>query len=59
MQIGFFMIGVIPLSLGMFSVLSKTKKMTKQKIQYQRTPQFMLSDGYDSLMAMGKDRVLE
>ncbi|MFT4755517.1 MAG: hypothetical protein ACI91R_000149 [Vicingaceae bacterium] len=52
------MIVVIILSLGMFSVLSKTKKMTKQKIQYLRTPQFMLSDGYDSFMAMGKDRVL-
>jgi cytochrome c-type biogenesis protein CcmH/NrfG len=42
----------------MFSVLSKTKKITKQKIQYQRAPQFVLSDGYDSFMAMGKDRLL-
>ncbi|MFT5665896.1 MAG: tetratricopeptide (TPR) repeat protein [Vicingaceae bacterium] len=58
MQIVLFVIVVILLSLGMFSVLSKTKKITKQKIQYQRAPQFVLSDGYDSFMAMGKDRLL-
>lgn len=58
MKIALFMIVLILLSLGIFSVLSKTKKITKQKIQYQRAPQFMPSDGYDSFVAMGKDRLL-
>jgi|GEM_PF-5809123 len=57
-QIVLFMIITALLSLGMFSVLSKTKKMAKQKIQYQLAPQFVSSDGYDSFMVMGKDRLL-
>ena len=58
MQIVLFMIITALLSLGMFSVLSKTKKITNQKIQYQFAPQFVSSDGYVSFMVMGKDRLL-
>ena len=58
MQIVFSMIITALLSLGMFSVLSKTKKMTKQKMQYQLAPQFVSSDGYDSFMVMGKGRLV-